>query len=370
MLKQDILYKYSIHTFELYANLTLNDYDNFYSTLSKMHLSVKPSEYFTKKLNIPTKNMCYEYRHFKNHPGINRIRLSICENEFFTSYGIQICINPYNALYQCRHSGADIITDGEIGSAMDIVRTYLESLFPCFPFHAYSLKRLDFCLDIKYSTQKQADEYIKLLKKSIPRKILKEKKYFNKTQHRFTPYADSMLLECKSYSFEVYPKYHQMKKHKRKNANTALGICRLELRTSKSKIMQLASKYSLPSPVDDLAAFMIRSPEITRKEIPEMISKMAGCGTFQTYNYIITQINNSAYTPHAKDCMAYIVDYFSSHKNCKDLLNNPELKRQDWNEFLKKFNKLGCSPIPIPRTYEFSSYPGVSDWDAMQNLLE
>ena len=365
MFEQDILYKYSIHTFELYAKLNPNNYDKFYSTLSNMHLSIKSSEYFTKKSNILTKNVCYEYRHFKNHPGINRIRLSICKNDFFIDYYIQICINPYNALYQCRHSGANIIAEEQMETAINIIRTSLKSLFPFFSFHTCKLKRLDFCLDIKYPTQKQADEYIKLLKKSIPRKILKEKKYFNKTQHRFTPYTDSMLLECKSYSFEVYPKYHQMNKHKRKNADTALGICRLELRTSKSKIMQLANKYGLPSPVDNPSAFMIHSPEITRKEIPEMISRMAGNGTFQNYNCIINKINNSTYTQHVKDCMVQIVDYFSSHKNCKNLLNNLEIKTQTWDIYLKKFNKLGCSPIPIPRTYEFSSYPGVSDWDAM-----
>ena len=96
-----------------------------------------------------------------------------------------------------------------------------------------------------------------------------------------------------------------------------------------------------------------------------MISGMTGTGTFHTYNYIMNQIYDSNYKQHIKDKMMLIVDYLSRHKSCKNMLDRLELTRQDWNGYLKKFNKLGCSPVPIPRTYEFSCYPGVSDWRIM-----
>lgn len=57
--------------------------------------------------------------------------------------------------------------------------------------------------------------------------------------------------------------------------------------------------------------------------------------------------------------MIQIVNYISHHKSCKN--------RPKWNVTLEKFNALGCSPIPVPRTYEFHMYPGVSDWKTLES---
>ena len=306
MIENNIIYKYSIHTLELHSELTPNDYDTFYSLLGKLDLSIEKTIFKLKKIRIPNENKLYTYRHFGIHSGINSIKLLTCKNDCFTNRYIQIYINPYNVVCTSQNTGAGIIAEEQIRNAMDTIQAYLTSLFPFFPFNAYTLKRLDFCLDIKYPTQIQADEYIKLLKKSIPRKILKEKKYFNKTQRRFIPYEDSLMLECKSYAFEVYPKHRQMKICKRKGADTTVGITRLELRASKSKIKQLAVKYRLPQPTENVNTFITRSPEITRKEIPDMISGMTGTGTFHTYNYIMNQIYDSNYKQHIKDKMMLI----------------------------------------------------------------
>ncbi len=112
------------------------------------------------------------------------------------------------------------------------------------------------------------------------------------------------------------------------------------------------------------------SPEISKKEIPDIISKMAGKGTFHTYSYVMGQIDHSGFRQNAKHDMMSIVDYLSRHKSCKNMHDKLELTRQDWNEYLKKFDQLGCSPVPIPRTYKFCRYPGVSDWDTMETFTK
>lgn len=190
--------------------------------------------------------------------------------------------------------------------------------------------------------------------------------YFDHTQHRYIPYKDSLLLECKSYSFEAYPKYRQMNILKKKNTETGLGIARLELRASKYKIQQLAKKYHLPSPEDNLNAFLARSPEITRNEIPYVMSKMAGSGSFYDYSYIIDKIQHSEYTTKSKEYMTQIANYISRHKSCKNLFDETLFTRSKWNAALEKFNDLGCSPIPVPRTYKFHRYPGVNDWKTLE----
>lgn len=258
---KEVLYmiKYSIHTLELHAQISSIYYNYFYDVLSTMNLAIEKTEYpiYNPNTNENIVNQLYIYRHFTNFAGINSIVLITTKCIFSKNYCVQIRINPYNALYKCSHSSANIIEEGQIKEALDIIQVYLGTLFPLFPITAYSLKRLDFCLDIKFSTQKQADEYIKLLKKSLPGKILKEKTHFDLIQRRNIPYNDSLLLTCKSYSFEAYLKYPQMITLKKKNTETAWGIVRLELRASKRKIEQLAGKYCLPSPKENMFIFII-----------------------------------------------------------------------------------------------------------------
>lgn len=97
---------------------------------------------------------------------------------------------------------------------------------------------------------------------------------------------------------------------------------------------------------------------------------MIGSGSFYAYSCIIDKIESSDYLGTAKEYMIGIVKYFAHHKNRKNLLNDLHLTRQKWNALLEKFTTLGCSPVPIPRTYEFSSYPGVRDWNAFETSIK
>lgn len=177
-----------------------------------------------------------------------------------------------------------------------------------------------------------------------------------------TPYKDPMLLECKSYSFEIYLKCHQMLERKMNVPENAKGIVRLELRASKSKIKQLSQKYNSFWYDRDNICFLKEAPDITEQEISSMMSKMIGKGCFYAYGDLIAKIKNADYKSSDIELMLQITNYFSRHQLCQNLLNDLNLTRQKWNRILKKFNKIQCSPIPIPRSYANKIYPGVSVW--------
>ena len=71
---------------------------------------------------------------------------------------------------------------------------------------------------------------------------------------------------------------------------------------------------------------------------------------------------NYDYKDSDKDLMLHTIYYFSSHSSSENFLEEFHLQNKDWKK-IKKIWQAECSPIPIPRTYKFPVYPGVSIWD-------
>lgn len=358
---------YSIHTFQLQTRISTEEFLRLRTVFHSLQLSVETRKDSSRKYPNCL-NHIFTYRHFPFY-GINSITLLINQrilksDDPIVKYYLYININPYNALYQCKNSGADIIAPEDIKASIDIIQHNLNQFLSPETIKMLTLNRLDFCMNLIFTHQSHADEYMKLLKKGVPQKTLTEKKYFNPVQRRLTSYKDAFLLECKSYSFEIYSKYRQMLARKMKNPDSASGMIRLELRASKTKILQLAKKYNLFFTSQNYIAFLPKTPEISRQEIPRIISKMVGTQCFYTYQYISDKIENADFKSSDKELMLQIINYFSKHTVKQNLLNDLNLSNQKWNKILKKFNKLECSPIPVPLSFKIHTYPGVAVWDA------
>lgn len=358
----------SIHTLQLQAQISPDEYRRLYIMHSDLHLSVTHKTTVNRQHPECT-NEIYTCRQLPYY-GINSIttlknkRILPNDNNIIKYY-IYIDINPYNALHNQKHSGADIIAPGEIQSAMNISMRYLNTLLSPQAINALSLKRLDFCLNLIFPNQIQADEYLKLLKKGVPGKVLSEKKHPDPIQHRLVPYKNALLLECKSYSFEIYPKYHQMTARKMHNADNASGMVRFELRASKTKIAQLANKYEFPCKKGAYMDFLTNAPDISEQEIPYIVAKMVGNGNFYSYEHVMSKIENADLKDSEKRIMVQTVKHFSRHTLQQNLLNELNITHQDWKRILKKFDKIKCSPIPVPGSYQYHTYPGIAAWKSV-----
>lgn len=357
------MFHYSIHTLELQTCVTYKNIYNLTVSLEQFHPSIqKKNILYSQKDYAATK---YTYRKLP-WPGINSITLHIIsfKNNILRNL-IYININPYNALHSCSQSTPDIIDAAQISMAINAIYSSLSAILPPKIINTLTLNRLDFCADLIFTSQIQADEYIKILKRGIPAKALSERKHLDKKQHRYISYKDSLLLDCKSYSFQIYPKYTQMQNHNMKNTDGAIGMVRIELRAKKAKLEQLAHKYNIISPKENCRQFLINAPSITKHEIPEIVSKMAGCHNFYKYQEIKSRILDSDFKTDCKTQMLDILDYLSRHSSSEDLLADLHLTQKEWKNIIKKFDQLGCSPIPISKSYKYAAYPGVINWSSI-----
>lgn len=352
---------YSIHTIQLYCILSYTEYIYAKKNLLNLSCSVQPSRIITKK------GITKESLLFRRLPyyGINSIEIvNIKDNfaEINLRYVIYFTLNLYNAQTHNSDSDCHIINPEEIAPAFCNIMNDIHEIIGKHLLAFLRLKRVDFCLDLAFKDQASAQEYISLLRLGIPRKHMHEHKYRDFTQHRKIAYKESLLLKCKSYEFQIYPKYLEMLNRKMACPDEASGIVRLELRAYQNKLSRLAEKYHIPYPECDIAKFLTKCPVITRNEIPKIVMNMVGQHSFYSYDSIREKIIASKYKDSIKDKMLKISLYFARHSR-QNLLEDFDLPQDKWYALLKKYDALGCSPIPVPVRYSNPTYPGVSFWE-------
>lgn len=353
---------YSIHTLEL---LSCISHDVFYKLTQslKNHCPSVETKVIQAKTDFTITSRIYRRLPFY---GINSMTLkSVKYKNHALRYLLYLYINPFQASHACRRPVPRIVETENIDAAMHIILDSLANVLNPDILNALTLNRLDFCANLTFPAQIQAEEYVSLLKRGVPPKTLSEYTYFNASQHRHTPYRDSLLLKCGSYSFQIYSKYQQMKQRFGTAPDGALGMVRIELRASKQKLGQLAKKYGVISPKTNYLEFLSHAPSITQKEIPNVVSKMVGKHNFYRYQEIKNKIENSDFKDRDKDLMLHIMFYLSKHSSSAGFLEKFNFQNADWKKILKKFDKLECSPIPVPRTYRFPVYPGTLYWDSV-----
>lgn len=361
---------YSIHTIELYCVISFNEYHLLKERLSLFKPSIETNEPYTSK---DKKFLIYETIYRKLHiAGINCIKfkeIKIKKENISLSVHLYITVNMAN-IFSCKnYITTDIINPNEIDASVIILKKTLDFIIGEEITSQVTLNRVDFCCDLKMPTQEMAEEYLHLLRRGIPPKVLTEKKVFNQSQHRYLPYKNSFLLQCKSYDFQIYLKYNQMKKvSNSKNIDNALGLLRFELRAKKAKIKRFNEKYLKRTITFNLQEFLNAAPSIAEIEIPRIVSRMVGTGGFHDYKTTKDIILASCFRPKTESLMLGILDYFSRHPKYQNLLEDLNLSRDKWNQMLKKFNEINASPISVPRTFKKQEYPGIYSWNTLAQL--
>ncbi|MCM1190062.1 MAG: hypothetical protein NC541_12290 [bacterium] len=352
---------YSVHTIRLYCRLTYTDYISIKDTLFTLDCSIQPKPYKTKK-GITKDSLIFRKLPYYGFNSIELVNIKDDINEINLRYTIYFIINLYNTHTCLPNSNCRIISPADIESAVHNMMRDIRKIIGKRLLTVLKLGRVDFCIDLAFNNQHSAQEYINLLKLGIPRKNLHEYKYRDSLQHRKVAYKESFLLKCKSYEFQIYLKYKEMLNRKISNPEEASGIVRVELRAYGDKLSRLAEKYHIPYPECSIDNFLAKCPTIAYHEIPKMLAKMVGQRDFFPYDSVREKIIASKYKDSVKEKMLQVSFYFARHSN-QNLLEDLGLSRYDWNSLLKKYDELGCSPIPVPIRYSNPIYPGVSSWE-------
>ena len=354
---------YSIHTYELSARINFNEFFEIYESLKEFKPSIQKEHRSCFSANV--RQTVYHFRQLDGAYGIDCITLNkIDSGPAMLEADISFIINPYNTVNMQKHSDAHIV-DAECLSASTIyIIGILEKILPINVMRRIELSRVDFCTNLKFQTQQQAEEYISLLHLGIPPKVLKERRIFDTTQRRYIPYKYAILLECGDYSVEIYSKYKQMEnRFPSASVEAAKGMVRIELRANIEKIFRLMQRYNFPR----MNVFEFLSEHyacrIYSEELPGIIASMVGNGNFVPYNDIIQRIEHSDFQDRTKKKMAAVCAYFSGRKYSNRFLSDSDLTHKDWKNILNKFNHIQCSPIPVPPTFSLQKYPGVASWD-------
>lgn len=351
---------YSIHTCELYVKITLNEFWKLYDFLKELQVSIEKSTFLSYHKELETTTFIFRKLPYY---GISSIKLLKTDYDMATwQCYLYIIINPYNAYIKCLQSDENIIDSEKIYAALKEVNLQLLQFLPHHIYSQLRLYRVDFCVNLLFSTQLQAEEYIKLLKQGVYPKCLKENLHYDNIQHRYIPYRDSLLLECGSYSFEVYPKHIQMK-NSSLLSNTKAGIVRIELRAKRSKLKQLSKKYGMDFLSNDYVPALESAHIVTKQEITKILQKMIGNMDFYTFTFTKNKIMESTFCDSNKKLLLIVLLHFSKHRKGKEFLNTYNLSHSDWKKIIKKFNQLGCSPITVPRRYSCNKYPGIDGWN-------
>lgn len=280
-------------------------------------------------------------------------------------FHLEIALNPMRAVCDTAQKNAKAISPDLLPDALAEVLFSADQMFRLDLLDDVSLSRVDFCTDLKFDRQEQADEYIRLLKKVPCKRVLREVLHWDSTQRRWVPYSESKLVRCGSYEFQIYPKQPQMLTRGLSGAEYAKGVVRIELRAGRKKLKSLHYKYAaLLNPCENWCQELMVMAGLSGKIIEGMMIDMLGTGDFYPMKTILQKIDASGFYACTKQQMKRVLDYFPLHSSGEDALKHLGLSQKQWREVVNHFSKIGCCPIPIPTRACQPWYPGVTNWDS------
>ena len=276
---------------------------------------------------------------------------------------LSIKVNPRRAIGSQHDAAAQIIDASSLCDALIAIYEQLYEILPPEIVDSLTLSRVDLTGDLKFETQRLADEYVKLFQKGRAVRTLSEIKCFDQILKRYVSYEESWLLGCGSYSFQVYPKMTQMQNRNIPAAELAEGVVRFELRAGCSKIKSLIKKHSLPTGLTASETLVLLAQRIPEQEIKSMAKAAVGSGNFYHLKELKTMIENSKYQTRVKKKMVRLADQLSRFSSVERLFEEHLLVKEEWRLLLNRFDAIDASPIPIPARFQFDIAPGVESWD-------
>ena len=347
----------SIHTVELYKRVCYSEQLALSRTM--------------KRLGVPSYSKGHGFIYVlegRESAGITSIGLFSHYSKalgYNVDFHLEIALNPMRAVCDTAQKNAKAISPDLLPDALAEVLFSADQMFRLDLLDDVSLSRVDFCTDLKFDRQEQADEYIRLLKKVPCKRVLREVLHWDGTQRRWVPYSESKLVRCSSYEFQIYPKQPQILTRGLSGAEYAKGVVRIELRAGRKKLKSLHYKYAaLLNPCENWCQELMVMAGLSGKIIEGMMIDMLGTGDFYPMKTILQKIDASGFYACTKQQMKLVLDYFPLHSSGEDALKHLGLSQKQWREVVNHFSKIGCCPIPIPTRACQPWYPGVTNWDA------
>lgn len=331
------------HTFELSYKLT--PYENeFYTNIL---FSSKGRTYRDKDEYVPT-IVCETLSEY----GII-IKIQTFTKNDFNHYMLYYRINPRRVMEQNNYIGLFNAKDTDI--MLDMVNEYLEKFHTAMPAaDVCKMHRIDFCANIEMSDQKEIFEYIKILQRGYcPPKYFIETFYDLKAKRNKQPKNSCGFEKKKITKVVYYNKYDQLKDNKKcKNIEDARNILRAEIQCNTRKVRHLINKFGCTS----VRGFLKHSNKIGTYIFEHYANVFCGSGNFHKIDEIYKKIDASKFKEKSKIKMHELVRLSAKHKSLQTAIDNLGWSHSVVKDILKKFDKIGTSPVVIPLRSKYDMF--------------
>lgn len=338
---------YSAHTFTINCHLTYYEKNILINSFEK-YSRIHHLQRYEKKLN--NLQLIY-YRGIANLFGFNEIKFlhSTPRNTEIDNYWVEILVNPRRIYHKGDHPFAYIATLEEIAKCIKHIEHMLQEVGADeISIELFKLKRIDLCVNISLGSTAASNEYTQLLLKGAYPHHFERRMEYSKTGKRLIPTKDAFTVCSRNIEFSLYNKYRQLKKEEdiydENEIKEAEGIIRIEFRINRPIIYQLNKKHNLGS----IEEFIKVIPQLAQDSFPRYIGKFYGTGKFYTLDKARELVLNSQYKNKTKESLLFILETVAKEKSLQEVKKYFSSTR-DFSKLIDKFNRLGVSPITIPR---------------------
>lgn len=330
----------NFHTFELSYKLSTDDVRIVYNEL-----------YNASGQNYKPKDDCAVFKALQDYGII--IFIKKYKQDEYNHHVLYYRINPRRVLEN--HNYIGIFNSKNIDKLIKKFNILIKTVSPFLPeFDSCNISRIDYCSNVELNDQAVIDSYINLLKRGYFPSKYTIKKYKNEKSKRNTLSKNGITITGNN-GIEVtyYNKYRQLKEKnpKCRYIDNSKKIIRIEIRCFKKKVRHLTKKFKCTS----ASSFLKESDIIGKYIFKHYANIFYGAGDFYKLTDIYAMIDKSSCKKKSKKLMKELVKSSATHSSLDRAFDILNFNKSQIKAILKKFNKIGVSPVVIPRRYEFDT---------------
>ena len=283
--------------------------------------------------------------------------------KFWETYHVYYRINPHRLFEQGDYLGLHranelISTISEINHKLAEVSEYFPQIELC------KLVRCDFCVNTTAPSKEFVEGVIEISNRSFTSVISKnyeQKKDYNRKANRYSlpkheaTFSKSYSTGQKAVEVSIYDKAWQLQQFKTPQA-VDTNILRCEMRCFRPYIKRLGKKFGC----DDVIGFFLKAEEIGNYVFKWQLRKLGLDKDFARLPAITAAIEQSNYKDKTRRELVETALEAARHRSLAVSLSGlpiDEAKKQ-----MKKFGKLGISPMPIPHNAVIPNFFNFCEW--------
>ena len=226
------------------------------------------------------------------------------------------------------------------------------------------ISRCDLTINVYFATQEELMEYLRVLKKSFNIRCYQHvffKKDDEKTKNHKTANSHSHCIACNSASFLIYDKIAQLEMIDRCD-ETMIGkhVLRLEAELKRPALKTHLKKSAMDTNFQLLSTAAKKSKAVIRWYLNRMQPK---CEKYLRYEDAVRKVKEAGFKKKTIERMLYLLRKTSDSESLtaamEKLIEKFNLSTNQWQNVLKKFQKLGISPITLTNSSEFDEIPSL-----------